>query len=66
MTAIVIYLIMSLFDISVLAGTAYMVQVYSWSPWWFLFAALVLMGSNPQSILKQVYKKQQQQVMEVK
>ena len=24
------------YNLSLLAGTAYLVQVHSWSPWWFL------------------------------
>ncbi len=31
-----------LYNISILAGTAYLVQFYDWSPWWFLLSGSCL------------------------
>lgn len=33
-----------LYNLTILAGTAYLVQVYNWSGWWFAFAILILMS----------------------
>ena len=32
-----------LYNLTILAGTAYLVQFYNWSPWWFAFSILLLM-----------------------
>lgn len=29
-----------IYNFAILAGTAYLVQAYNWSPWWFLLTAL--------------------------
>lgn len=31
-----------LYNITILGGTAYLVQVYNWNPWWFLLSIGVL------------------------
>jgi hypothetical protein len=31
-----------LYNLSIVAGTAYLVAVYAWSPWWFLLAFMLL------------------------
>ena len=47
-TAVVImYFGMLLFDLAVLAGTAWLVAQRGWSPWWFAFAFVVCVGSSP-------------------
>lgn len=32
-----------LYNLVVLAGTAYMVEVHHWSPWWFAFSIMLFM-----------------------
>lgn len=33
------------YNLAIVGGTAYLVAVYDWSPWWFL-AALVIMRAD--------------------
>lgn len=35
-------LIVAVYNLSILAGTAYLVEYHYWSAWWFLFAAITL------------------------
>lgn len=35
-----------IYNLCLLAGTAYLVQVHSWNPWWFLFAAVSMAGQS--------------------
>lgn len=30
----------------VIGGTAYLIQFYNWSPWWFVFAALLMVSGS--------------------
>jgi hypothetical protein len=39
-------IVMVLYNLTVLAGTSYLVINYDWSAWWFLFALCVLMGNT--------------------
>ena len=32
----------ALYNAFILAGTAYLIVTYNWSPWWFLFTALLI------------------------
>jgi hypothetical protein len=32
-----------IYNLCVLAGTAYLVALHDWSPWWFLFALMILL-----------------------
>lgn len=41
------YFGMLLFDIAVLAGTVYLIQVHEWSAWWMLLAVLICGGASP-------------------
>lgn len=34
------------YNLTILAGTAYLVQVYDWSAWWFLLAVMLLGNSK--------------------
>jgi hypothetical protein len=34
------------YNIVILAGTAYLVQAYDWNPWWFLFSLLFNVSVN--------------------
>lgn len=36
-------LIILLYNLSILVGTAYLVDVRDWNPWWFLFSIVCLM-----------------------
>lgn len=38
---VVTILLYFVFLLTAFGGTAYLVQVYNWSPWWFLFSALI-------------------------
>lgn len=57
MIIILIYLIMSIFDFAVIAGTVYLIGWQSWNPWWMAFGLLIITGSNPASLLKIINKK---------
>jgi fatty acid desaturase len=35
-------LIIALYNLSLFAGTAYLIIEYDWSPWWFLLTVLVM------------------------
>jgi len=48
---IVIYALMLAFDLSVLAGTVYMIAREGWSAWWLLAAVLICAGSNPRRLI---------------
>mgnify|MGYP001408551679 CR=1 FL=1 len=37
-------LLVALYNLMILAGTAYLVQVYEWSAWWFMLAVLLLVS----------------------
>lgn len=39
---IVLILIMALYNLTIFIGTAYLVQFYHWSSWWFLFDMLII------------------------
>ena len=49
---IAIYAVMALFDISVLAGAAWLIAERNWSAWWMLFAAFMCAGSNPKNLIR--------------
>lgn len=46
-----IYFWMLVFDIAVLAGTAFLVSERGWSAWWMLLAVLITAGSNPRNLV---------------
>ncbi len=46
-----IYFWMLVFDIAVLAGTAFLVSERGWSAWWMLLAVLMAAGSNPRYLV---------------
>ena len=48
---IIIYGLMLAFDLSVLVGTAYLVEDKGWSSWWFLVAFFICAGSNPRRLI---------------
>ena len=48
---IIIYACMLVFDLSVLAGTVYLIADRGWSAWWMLFAVFVCEGSNPRRMI---------------
>lgn len=48
---IAIYALMLLFDLSALAGAAYLVAREGWSAWWFLPVLLICAGSNPRRLI---------------
>lgn len=48
---IIIYACMLAFDLSVLAGTVYLIADRGWSAWWMLFAVFVCAGSNPRRMI---------------
>ena len=35
-----------IYNIAILAGTAYLVQVFEWNPWWFLFTMCCMMSET--------------------
>jgi hypothetical protein len=35
-----------LYNLALVAGTAYLVAIFDWSPWWFLLTILLLMNYN--------------------
>jgi len=37
-----IYMLMLIFDFSLIAGTVYLIQKYNWSPWWFLLTLFII------------------------
>jgi hypothetical protein len=39
---IIMVLIVELYNLAILAGTAYLIVQYDWSPWWFLLSVLLL------------------------
>lgn len=36
------YLIVAIYNLILVAGTAYLVALHDWSPWWFLLTVLLL------------------------
>lgn len=48
---IVLYALMSVFDLPVLAGTAYLVAREGWSAWWFLVTIFICAGSTPRHLI---------------
>lgn len=46
------YTLMLLFDAAMLGGFAYLVDQRGWSAWWLAFAAVMMIGSNPQFLWK--------------
>lgn len=42
MIKLIAIIIVAVYNLSLLAGTAYMVQMWDWSPWWFLLTVLLL------------------------
>lgn len=42
MIKIITILLLVIYNLTLLVGTAFLVQVYDWSPWWFLFTVLIL------------------------
>jgi len=48
---IILYALMLAFDLSVLAGAAYLVAREGWSAWWFLPAVIICTGSNPRRLI---------------
>ena len=34
------------YNIAILAGTAYLVQVYDWNPWWFLLTVGLMLSTK--------------------
>ena len=48
---IVAYGLMLAFDLSVLAGTAYLIAERNWSAWWMVLAILLCAGSNPRTLI---------------
>ena len=39
-----LFIVVNTFNLILLAGTAYLVGWCGWSPWWFLFTAVLLSG----------------------
>lgn len=35
-------LIVVIYNLIILVGTAYLVTVYNWSPWWFVLSILIM------------------------
>jgi hypothetical protein len=33
-----------IYNFLIVAGTAYLVAIYEWSPWWFLLTFMLMMG----------------------
>lgn len=48
---IIIYALMLAFDLSALAGTAYLVAREGWSAWWFLVTIFICAGSSPRRLI---------------
>jgi hypothetical protein len=48
---IILYALMLAFDLSVLAGTVYLVAHEGWSAWWFLVAVFICAGSTPRPLV---------------
>lgn len=48
---IIVYTLMLAFDLSILAGTAYLVAREGWSSWWFLVTIFICTGSNPRRLI---------------
>lgn len=55
---VLIYTVMMLFDFSVLAGTAYLIVVYDWSPMWMAAAIVICGSSSPMTMIKAVSTKE--------
>jgi hypothetical protein len=49
---IAIYFLMVVFDLSVLAGTVWLIAERDWSTWWMLFATFMCAGSNPKNMIR--------------
>jgi hypothetical protein len=43
MKTIDIFLVLC-YNLTIVAGTAYVVQFYDWSPWWFLLAVMMMLN----------------------
>ncbi|MBX3017999.1 MAG: hypothetical protein KF767_08925 [Bdellovibrionaceae bacterium] len=44
---LIVYIAMLIFDLSLLAGTAYLVTYEGYSAWWFLFTVLFTSACGP-------------------
>ena len=53
-TVLWMYFGMLLFDLAVLAGTAFLIADRGWSAWWMLFAFLMCAGSNPRYLIRAI------------
>ena len=51
-TIIILYAIMMSFDLSILAGTTYLITAYNWSVWSMLVAFFICGGSSPRWIIE--------------
>lgn len=38
-----------LYNLSLVAGTVYLIQFYDWSPWWFLLTIVLMTHKVPDS-----------------
>lgn len=50
--AVTMYLLMLVFDLCLLAGTAFLVAERGWSGWWFILTVIMCAGSNPKYLIK--------------
>lgn len=48
---VIIYAFMSAFDLSVIAGTVWLIVEHSWSPWWFILTIIICQGSSPRRLI---------------
>jgi len=46
------YIAMLIFDLAVLAGTAYLITEHKWSEWWLVLAVLMCNGSSPRKFIE--------------
>ncbi len=49
-----VYLVMSIFDLVILTGSAWLIGWHGWSAWWMLFAAYVISGRNPTKVINAI------------
>jgi len=42
MKELVVYTLIICYNLFLVCGTVYLVQVYDWSPWWFLLTVMLL------------------------
>lgn len=48
---IILYLLMVAFDLSVLAGTVWLIIAHDWSVWWFILTIIIMSCSSPRKLI---------------